>query len=220
MVSPDTSTAPAQRSLKERQREERAALILQAAEAVLAEKGYHDTSMDEIAGYVGVAKGTLYLHYASKDELVVALFARELAAFCHTIEQIAAQQTPARDRLEAILQHTYAGLGSQRQQLFASLSTSISLPQSFFAKHAALREHKAQITATIRSILVAGQAGGEFDQSIPTSVMLTTFLGLLSPRSYAPLLAEEHMTPDELVRAVSRSYFQGITHRGEKGYLG
>jgi AcrR family transcriptional regulator len=220
MVLPDTATAPAQRSLKERQREERAALILQAAEAVLAEKGYHDTSMDEIASHVGIAKGTIYLHYASKDELVVALFARELAAFCHTIEQIAMEQAPARDRLEAILQHTYAGLGSQRLQLFASLSTSTNLPQSFFTKHAALREHKAQITATIRSILVAGQASGEFDQGIPTGVMLTTFLGLLSPRSYAPLLQEEHLTPAELVRAVSRSYFQGITHTEGEDYLG
>jgi AcrR family transcriptional regulator len=220
MVSPITSTAPAQRSLKERQREERAALILQAAEAVLAEKGYHDTSMDEIASRVGIAKGTIYLHYASKDDLVVALFAREMTAFRYAIEQIAAEQLPARDRLAAILRHTYAGLGTQRQQLFASLSASISLPQWLLAKQAALREHYAQITATIRSILAAGQASGEFDPRIPTGVMLTTFLGLLSPRSYAPLLDEEHLTPDELARAVSHIYFQGITHKEGEGYLG
>lgn len=213
MVSSRVSTAPTQRSLKERQRQERAALILQAAEAVLAEKGYHDTSMDEIASRVGIAKGTIYLHYASKDELVVDLFVRELATFRDTVEQIATEEAPARDRLAAILRHAYAGLASQRQQLFASLSATTNLPQSVFAKHAALRDYQGEITTTIRSILVAGQASGEFNSSIPTGVMLTTFLGLLSPRSYAPLLDQEHLTPDELAHAVGRIYFQGITHK-------
>jgi AcrR family transcriptional regulator len=213
MVSSRVSTAPTQRSLKERQRQERAALILQAAEAVLAEKGYHDTSMDEIASRVGIAKGTIYLHYASKDELVVDLFVRELATFRDTVEQIATEEAPARDRLAAILRHAYAGLASQRQQLFASLSATTNLPQSVFAKHAALREYQGEITTTIRSILVAGQASGEFNSSIPTGVMLTTFLGLLSPRSYAPLLDQEHLTPDELAHAVGQIYFQGITHK-------
>src|SRR5919206_2505210 len=213
MVSSRVSTAPTQRSLKERQRQERAALILQAAEAVLAEKGYHDTSMDEIASRVGIAKGTIYLHYASKDELVVDLFVRELATFRDTVEQIATEEAPARDRLAAILRHAYAGLASQRQQLFASLSATTNLPQSVFAKHAALREYQGEITTTIRSILVAGQASGEFNSSIPTGVMLTTFLGLLSPRSYAPLLDQEHLTPDELAHAVGQIYFQGIRHK-------
>ena len=46
-------TAP--RSLKEKQRQEREELILQAAEEVLAEKGYYETSIDEIAARVGIA---------------------------------------------------------------------------------------------------------------------------------------------------------------------
>ncbi len=65
-------TAP--RSLKEKQRQEREALILQAAEEVLMEKGYHETSIDEIAARVGIAKGTVYLHFPSKEDLVIGLF--------------------------------------------------------------------------------------------------------------------------------------------------
>ena len=47
-------------SLKEKQRQERVELIIQAAEAVLLEKGYYDTSMDDIANRVGIAKATIY----------------------------------------------------------------------------------------------------------------------------------------------------------------
>jgi TetR/AcrR family fatty acid metabolism transcriptional regulator len=206
-----TTPAPRPRSLKERQREERGALILQAAEAVLAEKGYHDTSMDEIASRVGIAKGTIYLHYPSKDDLVIALFAREMTSFRQTVEQIAAEPAPARARLEAILRHTYAGLGGQRQQLFVSLFANMSLRQGIFAKQVALAEHLAQLAALIRSILDSGKAVGEFDPGIPTSVMLTTFIGLLSLGRYAPLLDEVQLAPDELVSYISRIYFHGIS---------
>ena len=44
-------------SLKEKQRKEREELILQAAEEVFQEKGYYETSMDEIAARVGYRDG-------------------------------------------------------------------------------------------------------------------------------------------------------------------
>jgi AcrR family transcriptional regulator len=60
------SVADGPRSLKDRQREERERLILEAAEELLAEKGYHEMSIDDIAARVGVSKGTVYLHFPSK----------------------------------------------------------------------------------------------------------------------------------------------------------
>ncbi len=66
MEQPKAKTAPL--SLKERQRREREELILQVAEEVLLEKGYYEASIDEIAARVGIAKGTVYLHFASKED--------------------------------------------------------------------------------------------------------------------------------------------------------
>ncbi len=68
-------------TLKERQREEREHFILHEAEKVLIEKGYYNTSMDEIATRVGVAKGTLYLHFKTKDELVFSIVEPKLQSF-------------------------------------------------------------------------------------------------------------------------------------------
>src|ERR671927_1349789 len=96
-------------SLKERQRREREELILEAAEALLAEKGYHAMAMEEIAARVGIAKGTVYLHFPSKDDLVVALFERDLAAFRAVVEAAANSPGTARARLEQILTQTYTG---------------------------------------------------------------------------------------------------------------
>src|SRR5213082_1061024 len=98
-------TAP--RSLKEKQRQEREALILQAAEDVLMEKGYYETSMDEIAARVGIAKGTVYLHFASKEDLVVALFQQDTQKFLQVVEETIASAQTARAKMEAILRFMY-----------------------------------------------------------------------------------------------------------------
>src|SRR4051812_29048738 len=43
--------------------------ILEAARQVFAQKGFRDTSVDEIAQAAGVAKGTVYLYYPSKEAI-------------------------------------------------------------------------------------------------------------------------------------------------------
>jgi len=203
-------TGTPHRSLKERQRQERAALILQAAEEVLAEKGYHDTSMDEIAARVGVAKGTVYLHFPSKEDLVFALFEQELVTSQQMIEQAVATTEPARAKLEHILQHTYQGLLGKRMQLLRALFNSIDTRQLLQEKKLHLRDRMERLAAIIRSVLEEGKAAGEFDPAIPTAVMLTLFFGLLSPMRYEQLLIREQIPPEELVKHVGRIYFDGI----------
>ncbi|RZI92541.1 MAG: TetR family transcriptional regulator [Microbacterium sp.] len=56
---------------------DRAAAVRKAMRTVVAENGFHGASMNAVAREAGVATGTAYTHYASKDELV-------LAAYCET----------------------------------------------------------------------------------------------------------------------------------------
>ncbi len=55
--------------------------IHQAALALFATRGVAETSVRDLAQAAGVAEGTLYRHYASKDDLVADLFATNYAAF-------------------------------------------------------------------------------------------------------------------------------------------
>lgn len=62
---------------------DRAAAVREALRALVAERGFHGASMSAVAARAGVATGTAYTHYASKDELVLAAYRetkRELAA--------------------------------------------------------------------------------------------------------------------------------------------
>lgn len=65
--------------------EERKDQIMNAAEEVFSQKGFSDARMDDIAEETGLSKGTLYLYYKSKDDLIIAIldriFQREFKAF-------------------------------------------------------------------------------------------------------------------------------------------
>jgi AcrR family transcriptional regulator len=65
--------------------EERKAQIVNAAEDVFTQKGFDQARMDDIAEKTGLSKGTLYLYYKSKDDLIIAIldriFQREFKVF-------------------------------------------------------------------------------------------------------------------------------------------
>lgn len=53
---------------------DRAALVRRAMVELVAERGIHGTSMSQVAERAGVATGTAYVHYESKEELLIAAF--------------------------------------------------------------------------------------------------------------------------------------------------
>ncbi len=205
-------TAP--RSLKEKQRQEREELILQAAEEVLMEKGYYETSIDEIAARVGIAKGTVYLHFPGKEDLVIAILERKAQAVVELVEATVASAGTNREKLGAILQVMYSGFfdprRSQLMQLPYTVMNSPELRRVFVEKKGCMRGKWDQLEVLIASILEDGKAQGEFDKTIPTPVMISAFFSLLSPRSFERLNANSQMPVSEFVEYLGRFYFKGI----------
>lgn len=210
------------RSLKEKQREERETLILEAAEAVLAEKGYHETSMDEVALRVGISKGTLYHHFASKEDLILTLIQRYAEEFLQRMNQIFALPLGPRAKLEAILQAICGS--SKRFQWMIALKQNPEMQRIFDErhehwhqigdeKHESIHRIGDQLIAEVRTLLVAGKTTGEFDASVPTEVMLGAFLSLVSPLVYQRLLADQQMPPEALAEYLGRIFFKGIATR-------
>lgn len=55
---------------------QRKAQIIQGAQEVFTQKGFDDARMDDIAQQTGLSKGTLYLYFKSKDEVILAILDR------------------------------------------------------------------------------------------------------------------------------------------------
>lgn len=84
--------------------ENRSELILEAASRLFAEVGYQKTTLDEIAHQAGIGKGSIYLEFDSKEDILFALVLQNKAAQLIEMEKIAArsEQSPL-SRLKALL---------------------------------------------------------------------------------------------------------------------
>ena len=71
-----TTTTAGRPTLREQQLKLREDVILREVNALLAEKGYDLMTVDEVAARVGLAKPSLYKHFASKEALAAALARR------------------------------------------------------------------------------------------------------------------------------------------------
>ena len=69
---------------------ERSEEVYVAALRLFREKGYHATSMQDIAGAVGLYKGSLYHYIGGKEELLVQVFERAMGSLVANVERIAA----------------------------------------------------------------------------------------------------------------------------------
>lgn len=73
--------------------------ILTAAARIFREKGYHGTSIQDIAEAVGLLKGSLYHYIRSKEQLLAKLFEGSLGDTITELESIAARDASATERL-------------------------------------------------------------------------------------------------------------------------
>jgi AcrR family transcriptional regulator len=95
---------PDNSEIRRRRKEARPAELLDAALALFVEKGFAATRSEEVARAAGVSKGTLYLYFPSKEELLKAVIqhyiANEIAAGA---EQVAANEGPTSAVMEQLL---------------------------------------------------------------------------------------------------------------------
>lgn len=105
---------------------DRAAAVRRALRALVAQHGFHGASMSAVAAKAGVATGTAYTHYASKDDLV-------LAAYLETKAELAAAVTAALDpsagpaaRFRSIWMATHRHLAANRDHALFLLQVDSS----------------------------------------------------------------------------------------------
>ena len=79
--------------------DERKAQILNAAEGVFTKRGFNEARMDDIAEKTGLSKGTLYLYFKSKDDLIIAILERIFQREFRQLEDLQQDDSSASDAM-------------------------------------------------------------------------------------------------------------------------
>ena len=195
-------------------RGDRIRAIQAAALDVFAAKGFSAARLDDIAAAAGIAKGTIYLYFKSKDELFEAIVKSTIGVTLGHVEQaVAASPAPASQLLRLVGQAIAGALDDpdRKRVVHLVLSEGARFPAIADFYH---REIIARGMALVRAIVAKGRASGEFISDEPArfpqlviapavvAVMWSVIFARIEPLD-AHALIEAHF--DLLTRALTGS---------------
>src|SRR5690606_28889463 len=180
---PDTATPePAQAespwpSLRDRQRERalKREAVLRTAARIFNEKGFHATSLDEVAERLNVTKPTLYYYVDSKDEILFECVRTGLEMVRAGIDEVARTGGSAADKLVACMR-AYARVVTMDFGACVIRVGEDPLPPESRRK---LRRLKAEIDREFRSLIASGVEDGSLAPCDPR-IAAFTIAGALS----------------------------------------
>jgi TetR/AcrR family transcriptional regulator, cholesterol catabolism regulator len=150
--------------------------LFETATRLFKEKGYHHTSMQDLADALGMQKGSLYYYIDSKQELLRLLLERATTYLASGIDDIYAAQLPPTEKLRwALVKHAVAMM-EHLDLVSVYLQEYRNLPPKRLKEALAVRKHYEQV---LMRILEDGIACGEF-RAVNVKMAAFGLLGMLN----------------------------------------
>ncbi len=167
--APDAASPWAPVSHRERQREAKRNAVLQAAAQLFNERGFHATSLDDIAARLNVTKPTLYYYVKNKDEILLQCVGKGLAMMLEGIDASRAAGGKAIDQLMTCMQ-VYARIVTMD---FGMCLIRVGDEQVPPESRKELRRLKSAIDQEFRRLVAEGVAEGSIQ---PCDPKITAFV--------------------------------------------
>ncbi|GAB3202610.1 TetR/AcrR family transcriptional regulator [Geodermatophilus arenarius] len=181
--------------------------LLDVAVAVFNERGYDATSMDELAGRLGVTKSAIYHHVPGKVELLRLALDRALDALFAVTREPGARTGRAIDRLEHVVRGSVRVLAAELPFVTLLLRVRGNSP----VEQAALqrrREFDRIVTELVRAAEEEGDVRPDVDPAVTSRLLFGTVNSLTE--WYRP---GGSLSPDALADALVRTAFEGLRAR-------
>jgi AcrR family transcriptional regulator len=197
------TTAPVRRGRPGHSRDS----LLDVAVAVFNERGYDATSMEEIAGRLGITKSAIYHHVPGKGELLRLALDRALGSLFAVLDEPEAQSGPAISRLEHVVRASVRVLGEELPFVTLLLRVRGNSP----VEQAALqrrRDFDRIVTALVRAAEQEGDVRPDVDPAVTSRLLSGTVNSLVE--WYRP---DRGLDAAALADAVVSTMFDGLRSR-------
>jgi AcrR family transcriptional regulator len=200
---------PPKKSFKQQMLAARETAIIQSVNRLLAEKGFEAMTVDEVAAEVGIAKASLYKHFASKEDLACAAMVTAMQRAQAFIQDLPAEDSPL-DKLKRVTRWT---MGLKIEGLMPSLPAQNS---SLRATLMASKDYMAglmDVSDVLGGWIEQAQAQGQINPALPAvAVLYTLFARACDPVIEFLQMGEQH-SDEEILDLVMSTCFDGLRAR-------
>ncbi len=196
------------------QKTDKRARILEAAINVFASRGFFSATVAEIARAAGVADGTIYLYFKSKDDLLLSLFDEKMGELYASAQEALRSAVGAADEVRAFILHHL-----QAVERYPELATVliVELRQSAQAKAAGSREALQNYLNLVADAVRRGQDAGELDPQISPSTVKRAVFGALDELALAWLRSGKRSALKKTAAEVAEWLVRGLRAPQDSG---
>jgi len=185
--------------------------IIDAAVRVFARTGFYNSRVSDIAREAGIASGTIYLYFKTKDEILVTLFREKMAAFVSALRKEISGEPDAPSKLRRLVRLHFETLEA-RPHLAEVVQLELRQGQKFF-RGASAHEVSAYFDL-IGSVLEEGVAAGVFRPGLPVKVATKMLFGAMDQLTTSWVLGKRGYRLADAAESVVNIFLSGVTRDG------
>jgi TetR/AcrR family transcriptional regulator, fatty acid metabolism regulator protein len=185
--------------------------IIDAAVRVFARNGFYNSRVSDIAREAGIASGTIYLYFKTKDEILVTLFREKMAAFVAALRTEIAREKDPEAKIRRLVRLHFEVLEAS-PDMAEVVQVELRQGQKFF-RGASAHEISAYFDL-IGSILHEGVAGGVFRRDLPVKVATKMLFGAMDQVTTSWVLGKRGYRLADAAEAVANIFLKGVTGDG------
>lgn len=218
MTNPELPNKP---SRKELEKQQRRLDILMAAKTLFVQKGYHNTTLEEVAQLAEFGKGTIYNYFRNKEDLFYAILEHYTAEVLE-ITKRALQDTKGalKEKLRAFALSTVQ-YGRANEDVFHLLMREVNQPNSVFFAHRlklvgqVIRKVWEQLAHLFQEEMRLGRMR-TFD-AMNLAALLDAMIRMYVVATHSSFRLLEPVAPETSVDMVLDVFFNGISEPKNKG---
>ena len=186
--------------------------IIEAAVRVFARNGYYNSRVSDIAREAGIASGTIYLYFKTKNDILVTLFREKMAAFVAYVRKAIEVEPDAVAKLRRLVALHFKFLEAD-PDLAEVVQVELRQGHKFF-RGASAAEVGAYFSL-IGSVLENGVESGRFRKDLPVKVATKVLFGAMDQMATSWVLGKRTYRLSETATAVADLFLRGISAREE-----
>ncbi|HEX2440215.1 MAG TPA: TetR/AcrR family transcriptional regulator [Methylomirabilota bacterium] len=185
--------------------------IIEAAIRVFARNGYYNSRVSDIAREAGIASGTIYLYFRTKEEILVTLFRERMASFVAHLRREIAGEPDAVAKIRRLVALHFSVL-EQNPALAEVVQVELRQGHKFF-RGASAHEVSAYFEL-IGSVLEEGVAAGTFRPDLPVKVATKVLFGAMDQMATSWVLGKRGYRLVDAADAVATIVLKGVARDG------